>query len=121
MARREVRQRGEGKAGLIIALIVVVFAIFAGIKFVPVYIGGYDLRETIRDEVRLAARSTDKHIEDRILEKGHEHNLPIEVEDINIRRTSAKIIIRVNFEVPIDLAVFTWSYKFDHEEDAPLF
>lgn len=121
MARPQVRQRGEGRAGLIIALIVVTAAVFAGIKFVPVYVGGYDLRETIRDEVRLASRSSDEAIETSIIEKAKEHQLPVDKDDIKIRRTHNKIFVRVRFAVPIDMAVFTWNYSFDHEEDAPLF
>jgi hypothetical protein len=115
------RQRGEGRAGLIIALIVVAVAAFAAIKFVPVYIAAYDLRETIRDEVRLAGRSTDKLITERILAKAEEHHLTVDPREISIRRTSNKIFVKVGFDVPIDMAAFTYTYRFDHEESAPLF
>ena len=121
MSRQGRTERGEGRAGLIIALIIVAFAIFAGVKFVPVYVGGYDLRETIRDEVRMASRTNDKHITSRIVDKGLEHSLPIGEDNVNIRRTHNKIIVKVDFTVPIDLAVFTWEYKFSQEESAPLF
>lgn len=121
MHRQGRGELGEGRAGLIIALIIVVFAIFAAIKFVPVYVGGYDLKETIRDEARMASRADDEHITARILEKAAEHELPMNESNVGIRRTHNKITVNVTFDAPIDLAVFTWDYHFEHSETAPLF
>lgn len=115
------RERGEGKAGLIITLIVVAYAIFCGVRFVPSYIAAYDLKDTIRRQADAAGNRTDKQILTFILEKGAEHDLPLREEHISIERAKGKIYIKVEFEIPVDLALFTWNYKFEMDESRALF
>ncbi len=120
MVRTDPGERGEGRVGFVIALIVVSLAIYAGVKFVPVYVGSYDLRETIRTEVSRASMKKDAQIVDAVLTKALESNLPITKKDIKITRTHAKFSMKVRFDTPIDLALFTYNYRFEQEESAPL-
>ncbi len=117
---RRIREQGEGRAGFVVALIVTSLTIFAGVKFVPVYVGAYDLRETIRLEVSRASMKKDEHIVDAVLAKAHESGLPITKKDIQVTRTHAKFFMKVRFDTPIDLALFTYTYRFEQEESAPL-
>ena len=121
MIRKRDRQRGEGRAGLIIAVIVVAFATYGAVKFVPVYVGAYDLRETVRDEVHRGSLKTNEQILKTILDKGTESGLPITRKDIRVKRTHAKITLEVEFDTPIDLALFKYNYRFRQKESAPLF
>ena len=120
MVRYDRGVRGEGRVGFIVALIVVSLAIYVGVKFVPVYVGSYDLRDTIRLEVSRASMKKDAQIIDAILEKAHESNLPITKKDIQVTRTHSKFSMKVRFDTPIDLALFTYNYRFEQEESAPL-
>lgn len=120
--RRGSRERGEGRAGLVFAIIVVAASIFAGIKFVPVYVGAYDLRETVRREAQTASIKTDKQIRQMIVAKALEKDFPIQQGDVIITRpNNAKIVLKVDFRVPIDLALFTFNYHYKQKEVAPLF
>jgi hypothetical protein len=121
MNRKRARQRGEGRAGLFVAVIIVAFATYGAVKFVPVYVGAYDLRETIRDEVYRGSLKTNEQILKTILGKGQESGLPITRKDIRVKRTHAKIIIEVEFDTPIDMALFEYSHRFRQKESAPLF
>ena len=121
MARHTARERGEGKAGLIIALIIVAFAIFAGIKFVPVYVAAYDLKDTLRLETQSAALRTDKQIIGVVLKKGKELDLPIGKKNIYVKRTNGDFTLRVHFVKPLDMALFTYNFRFDEKYNAPLF
>ena len=119
--RRDNMQRGEGRIGLFIALILVAAAIFAGSKFVPVYVAAYDLKDLIRLETQAASLRSDKQVVATILKKGQELKLPITEKNIEVIRTNAKFTLHVHFEKPLDMALFTYTFRFDEKQTAPLF
>jgi len=119
--RGQIANRGEGKLGLLIAIIVVAAAIFAGSKFLPVYVASYDLKDTLRREVQGASLKSDKAIVATILAKSKELKLPIGPENIDAKRTNAKFTLRIHFTKELDLALFTYTFRFDEKESAPLF
>lgn len=121
MARGNRSMRGEGRAGLLIALILVAAAVFVAVKFIPVYIAAYDLRDMVRNEAARATLKTDEQILATLLTKGTELDLPLTKKSITMNRTQSKFRIKIHFEVPIDLAVTTYVYKYDQEEETPLF
>lgn len=119
--RKQSVTRGEGKLGFFIAIIVVAAAIFAGSKFVPVYVASYDLKDTLRREVQGASLKNDKQIVATILEKSEELKLPVGPKNIEAKRTNAKFTLRIHFQKELDLALFTYTFRFDEKESAPLF
>ena len=121
MAARRVALRGEGRLGLLVALILVGAVIFAGVKFVPVYIAAYDMRDHVRGEATRATLKTDDQILKSLLAKAAELDLPITKKDIELNRTASKFRVKLKFEMPIDLAVTTYIYKYDQTEETPLF
>jgi hypothetical protein len=112
---------GEGKLGLFIAIIVVAAVIFAGSKFVPVYVASYDMKDTLRREVQGASLKKDKAIVATILEKAKELKLPIGPKNIEATRTNAKFTLRIHFTQDLDLALFVYTFRFDEKQSAPLF
>jgi len=119
--RRQVASRGEGRVGFFIAIIVVAAVIFAGSKFVPVYVASYDLKDTLRREVQSASLKSDKAIIATILQKSKELKLPIGPKNIEATRTNAKFTLRVHFTTEMDMALFTYTFRFDEKQSAPLF
>ena len=122
MLGNEKRQRGEGRIGFLIALIVVGVAIFVGMKVIPVRITAYEFRDTLREEARYGAvRDDDATVVKRILQKAEELEIPLSKKNLEVKRTTGEMIIRARYEQPIDLKVTTYVYKFRAEERAPLF
>ena len=119
--RRKSDSRGEGKIGFFIAIILVAAAIFAGSKFVPVYVASYDLKDVLRREVQGAALKSDKAIVATILEKCAELKLPVGPKNIVATRTNAKFTMRIHFTKELDMALFTYTFRFDEKQSAPLF
>ena len=119
--RKQSDSRGEGKTGFFIAIILVAAAIFAGFQFVPTYVASYDLKDTLRREVQGASLKKDKAIVATILAKGKELNLPIGPKNIEAVRTNAKFTLRIHFTKDLDMALFTYTFRFDEQESAPLF
>jgi len=122
MFDKTARERGEGRIGFLISVIVVGIAIFLGVKIIPVRIDAYEFRDTLREEARYAAvRHDDKTVADRIMQKAKELEIPLRRKNLKLHRTTGEIIIQAAYEQPIDLKVTTYVYKFDVKEKAPLF
>ena len=116
------RERGEGRIGFLISLIVVGVAIFLGAKIIPVRITAYEFKDTLREEARYAAvRNDDKTVADRIMQKAKELEIPLKRKNLVLKRTVGEIVISAKYEQPIDLKVTTYVYKFEEKEKAPLF
>jgi len=115
-------ERGEGRVGLLITLIVVAVAIFLGVKYVPVRIAAYEFRDILREEARYGAvRYDDTTVAKRILEKAKELEVPLKNKDLKVKRTNSQMIITASYEQPIDFKVTTYVYRFHATEKAPLF
>lgn len=116
------RERGEGRIGFLISLIVLGVAIFLGAKIIPVRITAYEFKDTLREEARYAAvRNDDKSVADRIMQKAEELEIPLKRKNLKLKRTTGEIVITAQYEHPIDLKVTTYVYRFDAKEKAPLF
>ena len=115
-------QRGEGRLGLLVALIVVGSAVFTGMKIIPVRVAAYEFRDVLREEARYGAvRNTDATVAQRILERAAELDVPIKPENLSVRRTQHEITIIASYQQPIDLKLTTYVYRFEATEKAPLF
>ena len=115
-------ERGNGRVGFLLALILVGCAIFAGIKVIPVRVAALEFSEVLRDEARYASvRASNSEVSKRIMAKAADMDLPLEKKNLKIRRTSRQITIEASYEIPIDLKLTTYVYKFNGSESAPLF
>ena len=115
-------EKGEGRIGLMITLIIVAVAIFLAVKVVPVRVAAYEFRDIMREEARYGAvRNNDATVTKRILEKAAELQIPLKRQDLKVSRTPGQMIISASYEQPIDLKVTTYLYKFKETEKAPLF
>ncbi len=119
---RGLNQRGEGRIGLLIALIVVGAAIFVGAKVIPVRINAYEFRDVLRQECRMGAvRTDDAAMKRRILQQAKALEIPLKKKNLRIRRTASEMIVSATYEQPINLKVTTYVYKFSAQERAPVF
>lgn len=121
MLRRE-GERGEGRVGLLVALVILGTAIFLAVKIIPVKIAAYEFRDYIEQQCRWGAvRQADSAVARAILEKAEELEIPLDQKNLKVERTRSEMIITCRYEQPIDLKLTTYLYKFDHKERAPLF
>lgn len=115
-------ERGEGRLGLLIAVAVVAIGIFLAVKIIPVRIAAYEFRDYIEEECRFAAvRKSDGEVRERIIQKAEDLEIPLDPKKLKMKRYSGEMIIKANYEKPIDLSVTTYVFKFQIEERAPLF
>jgi hypothetical protein len=115
-------QRGEGRVGFFIALIIFAIVVFLGVKFIPVKVKSYQFSDFMRDEARRAAWSRDESkLQKLLIQKARSLDLPITEKNLKVVRGGGQIVVSATYEVPIDLAVTTYVWRFDQEERAPLF
>lgn len=115
-------EKGEGRVGFMITLIIVGVAIFLGVKVIPVRIAAYEFRDVLREEARYGAvRNSDDVVTKRIMDKAVELEIPLDKKNLKVSRTPTQMVITANYEQPIDLKVTTYVYRFNETEKAPLF
>ena len=122
LMRRIDRQRGEGRLSFLLTLAVFGAVIFVAVKIVPVRIAAYEFRDLVREEARrVAVRRDYRSANQRLMRAAKEMELPIKNKAIEVRQNSREVVIRASYEQPVDLKVYTYVYKFEAEERAPLF
>jgi hypothetical protein len=102
-------------------LLVFLVALFIAYKLIPVKVRAADLRQTVTDEAKSAGSRNDAVIMKSILEKAQANNLPVAEENVQINRTSNRIVIDVEYTVPIEFPGYTYKWNFHHHMDNPIF
>ena len=115
-------QRGEGRIGFLLSLVVLGIGIFLGVKIIPVRIAAYEFSDFLQQECRYAAvRTVDEQVSKRILDKAAELEIPLQKKNLTIQRTANEMVITASYEQPIDLKFTIYTYRFHQKERAPLF
>ncbi|HJO04427.1 MAG TPA: hypothetical protein QGG47_10680 [Acidobacteriota bacterium] len=114
-------EAGRGGLGALLGLALVVATIYAGMKFIPVRAAGFQLDDTVREQVVFAGARRrqlgDNEVLRNIIERADELGLPVERRNIAIVRRRGTIQIRVVYTVPIDLLfdyTYVWRFEIDH-------
>ena len=120
--KRRNGQKGEGRVGLAIAIVIVGTTAFLGLKIIPVRVAAYEFKDVIREEARYGAvRDSDKEVHKRIMTRASEMGIPLSKKNLKVTRATRDITITATYEQPIDLKVTTYVFRFNHREKAPLF
>jgi hypothetical protein len=115
-------EQGEGRIGLLVSLVILGVGVFVGAKIIPVRIDAYEFGDFIQEECRFAAvRNQDSEVFKRIMDKARSLELPLKKTDLSVQRSPNEMVIVASYEVPIDLKVTTYTYRFYRKEKAPLF
>ena len=108
-----------GRASLrgLLALLIVGSVVYLGFKVLPVRTAAYQFEDALRDEVVLASsrrRTTDDNIRRSLLERAAELGLPIQHQEIVIRRPGRRyIVIEADYTVEVEFIggyVFPWHF-----------
>lgn len=127
MARKH--ERGEGKVGCIIGLILLVIAIWIGIKAIPVRVSVGALQDFVEQTAERASLlrdipggdSKEKQINWLIVQKAEQERLPVKPENIEVVLSSQRCMIRVKYTVTIDFGFYKYDWAVVHEADRTLF
>ncbi len=117
---------GKNSIRGVIALVVVVGMVYAGMKFIPVRAAALQFADAIHDEVVYAGgrrRTTDEQIRTSLLERAVILGLPIRRENITITRQGRKyLVIDARYTVVIELiGGYTYDWSFSPHYEGPIF
>ena len=118
---RNRRERGEGKLGCLVGVILLLLAALIAYKMIPVKVKAADLRDAIQDEAKSAGQNTDKQIMAAILRRAQILELPVTEEQVRIDRAVNSIKIDVEYTVPVEFPGYTHQWHFRVKTDNPIF
>ena len=108
-------QRGEGKVGCIIGLIVLIVVAYFAIVMLPSYINMWEFKDMMEEEAKFAAvRKDADEIKHRLLTKAKELELPIGEEQVDVKLDSKRVEIEVKYRLIVD-TIFK-EFVFDRHE-----
>jgi hypothetical protein len=107
-------QRGEGKLKAIIYTVILVAAVYASVKIVPIYVAEYQLNDKITEQARFAVVNhySEDQIRDIIFKVIQDLDIPATREDIKVQNTNHGVLISVNYSVPVDFKVYKTEFTF---------
>ncbi len=116
-------QRGELSIGCLIGVVFLLLVTVVAINIVPPLMRVYEMQTTIDNLADRANRIDykDARIEREILEKADELRLPVEPQDVKIKRTRSFIDITVTYDLKLKILFWTYNLHKVHAENRPLF
>jgi len=113
--RRIGSQRGEGKAGCLFWLLILLVAGAVGAKVIPVKMQTMKLKDYMQELAQTQPRKTSEFFESQIFKKSKELGLPVPKDQIKVRKSKERVIMDVQFTVPLDF------YLYQHDWHVELF
>jgi hypothetical protein len=109
-------QCGKGFLGCLFSLLVLAGLGYLGYKFLPPYANHFQLKDALNEiAVRQAAGrgSSTKAVQDAVLAKAKDLQIPLRREDIRVRTEEERVYITVRYVVPVELPGRVYDLKFD--------
>lgn len=120
--RRIGSQKGEGKAGCLIWLLVVIMAAAVGSKVVPVKMASMKLEDHMKELAMTQPRQPQHFFEKAIFDKAKSLGLDaVRKEDVKVRKYTERVIMDVEFRQPIDIFSFTYPMRISIHIDRDIF
>lgn len=119
--RRLGSQRGEGKAGCLFWILVLMVIALAASRIVPVKIATMQLEDHMKDLPALYPRKDQAFYEKSIRDRGRELGLEIPRERIKVRKQTERVIMDVRFTVPLDFVAFQHDWNVEIYQDLDIF
>jgi hypothetical protein len=119
--------QGKGNLGCLLGLLILAALGYAIYQFAPPYISHYQLQDAMKEIATLSAAGVLPHkgnasnrsigtiseIQEAVLVKARELEVPLEKGSILVRREGDVVFISVNYTVPMNLLFTVYNYKFD--------
>src|SRR5436309_15882636 len=119
------RERGEGRIGLVIALIIVAVAVYLGIKLIPIKVALFSFSDKIEQKLERASwRSYDQAKEDTMnFVKQQAAYTGYSVEKLKVTMpppVTGEMVVIVDWQMRVDLAVTQYTWNYHLEKRAPM-
>lgn len=117
----QIRQRGEGRAGCVFWVFVLVVAALIGVKVVPVKYASSQFYDFMDEQAKFAQMAKPDRMKRTILRKANELGLPVTPKNLTVERRGGRIKIHATYTVPVQFPGYTYYWNFDELIDEPIF
>ena len=104
-------EKGEGKAGTIIMVIIMLVVLFLAFKLVPVYVKIYAFEDAVK-EIGVyqggQRKATNDSIYDDIMKKAREMEVPLEEDRVTVDLGHKSLSIKLDYTMVVDFPGYTW-------------
>jgi hypothetical protein len=104
---------GVRKLGCLVALLVLVVAVYLGFNVGEVYVRYYRFLDGMKQQARFARQIDDETIRLRLASLADSLGLPDEAERVRVRRSANRIEISASYEEAVDLPLSPRTVRFD--------
>lgn len=111
-----VNQRGEGRLGVLVWIVLMGAGIFFAVRTIPVKISTMEFNESVDKQVQFAATTgtfNQEKLMKSILDKATEMEIPLTKKQVQIEPRSGELRVTVQYQIEIDLAVYKWVWDYD--------
>lgn len=114
MPARARSERGASKVKTVAILAILLFAIYAAVKLIPIYVAEYQLSDKMQEQARFAVvnRYTEDQIRDNIFKVVQDLEIPVKREAIIVSSSNAIVKISMEYSVPVDLIFYKTDLHF---------
>ena len=118
-----VTDSGKGSAKAYFWLLVLLFLGYISIKVIPLYINNYELQNYLEEQTPfwVTQHASSDVVRARVLAKAQDLDLPISKDDVQVEASQAKVVVTIDYTIPVDLKVYTLNLHFTpHSENRAL-
>jgi len=121
--RRPRGPRGAAGIGCIVWLFVLIFIGYCLYKIVPVKVASSQLYDFMEEEAGFGSIKNLTQLEKEILAKARDLNIPLNKEDLTIRRSREAVTIEAHYQLTIDFfgGLYKYVWKFNPVVTRPTF
>ncbi len=118
--RRAMDPPGMTRLGMLVGLLVLVGGIYLGAKFIPPYWGYLSMLDPVKEAAMAAsARGNEERIRTGLIAKARDFGFELTEENVEIVQEGGLVVVRVAWEVPVDLPRYRHTLRFRVESQAP--
>lgn len=108
-------QRGNATVKSLLWLVLLIAAIYAGIKVVPVLITEYQFQDFMQTTARFASVNRNETADDiskSVITEAQKQAIPLKAEDVHVTAQSGLVNISADYTVTVDLNVYQLTLNF---------
>ena len=104
-------QRGEGRAGCLFWVLLVLAGLIAGSKMIPPEMAKMKLKDEMQELALTGAYKKQDFFEKEIANKARVLGIEIPKDQIQVRKLENRVIMEVRYTVPLDFYLFDWDWN----------
>jgi hypothetical protein len=114
-------EAGEGRLAFLFWLVIAGFLVTVSIQSIPVLISANRYQDYMIETAEKRWGIPKSRLEKELVERGQELELPVTKDDVQISVSSKRILIQVQYTVPIDFLVYTYQWHKVHEVNREIY